>query len=669
MIRLSNKWIQIIKKVLLIAGLVPLIIGLIIGLTFNIFLIPSNIEHFQLETAPEFTFFGEEFEFDCMLMQPKSQFNHYGTERPAIVMVHGFMSSKMYFKGLAYEFNRRGFVVLAITAPGHSASGGGFSPTWENATLSAVKYLRDYSEILHIDKDRISLIGHSMGAFSVTLAGVIDRELGNNWINSTIAVGGPFLNITEGFGEGFSTFLGIPYVYPNLWYDSEVAIQNAVIEGRTNDTKPYNYMNIIGDKDQAFSLNSAYELVYGSSSPAFWSAQGVNNKDEIVGGKTYGRFNGTARKLVVLPGIGHIIEGQQKTTFVQAINWTENSMKLKTESGYPGELDLNTITEDIRVLSIPLMVIGSLIMLLPLTIYIGNWLKSKENKAPENSKEVKSKKMWMMFLIYGLSFVGVSFLAAPIIHATGLVNLMPTDFLASNIISLPLLVQGLLMVPVLIVLGYIENKKFNIKLNDIGLVKKPKSNMKNALYAIFLVLFLYIFLNLALSGSMHNLLIWRVFSFLQLFITIFVAMIIFEIMFRGMIQNKLSRYRKETLIFIPAWKELLLSSIVSGLIEGLGLGIIITGVLIYGGMPLDLSSVIPQDMGISFGAMPPLFIVIPGVFIILEMVLNFLKSWIFRKSNNNIIASALFVALFLAWFLSVILPATSIYAPRFVFLT
>ncbi|MHA1270652.1 MAG: alpha/beta hydrolase family protein [Candidatus Helarchaeota archaeon] len=669
MLAISKKWIKIIEKSLLVVGLVLLSIGLLLTLIFNVFLSPSVISHFTLKTAPEFTFFGQEFEFDCMIYEPKPEYNVYGNNRPVIVMVHGFMSSKIYFKGLAFELNKRGFVCLSITAPGHSASGGALAPTWENATLSAVKYLRDYNSTLRIDPNRIGLVGHSMGAFSVSVASILDQELGNYWINATVALGGPFLNITNGFGTGFEVFLNIPYIYPNIYYNPEIAMENVIIEGRTNITRPYNYMNIIGANDQAFSVSSAYELVYGMSSPTFWSKQGVSDQNQIISGNTYGSFNGTARRLVVIPDIGHIIEGQVKITCVEVIDWFEESMKLKSESNYPGTLNQNTILEEYRASSIPCFVIGAIILILPLTIYFGNWLKEKEIKPPKNAIELESKKMWLMFLIYGGIFVGFSFLATPIIHGLGLINLIPTDFLGSNIISLPLLVQGLLMLIPIIILILLEKKHFGMNLNDFGINFNYKSNLKNALYATLLISTLYVLLNLALSWTIHNLIVWRVISFVELFVQIFIAMIIFEIMFRGMIQNKLSRYRKSTLIFIPAWKELFISSIISGVIEGLGIGIIVTGVLMVGGMPFDLSSIMPSNMGISFQYLPPLQILIPLIFIILEIIFNLIKSWIFRKSNNNILASALFMALILAWILSVILPAISIYAPRLVFLT
>ncbi len=296
---------------------------------FNVLLIPSKVNEFQIRTAQEFSIFGNEFSIDCTLLEPLPQYDYYTDSRPAIVLVHGFTSSKLYFRGLAYELNKRGFVCLCITAPGHSASGGGVVFTWENATLSVVKYLRDHASILKIDINRIGLVGHSMGAFSVSLAAIMDQELGNYWINATVAVGGPFLNITEGFGNGLGQFFRIPFVYPNIYYNPDIAIENAIIEGRTNVSRPYNYMNIIGDKDEAFSVESAYELVYGMSTPAFWNKYGVSSYDKIVPSQLYGSFNGTARKLVILPGTDHIFEGQKRTTINEVINWFEESMKLK----------------------------------------------------------------------------------------------------------------------------------------------------------------------------------------------------------------------------------------------------------------------------------------------------------------------------------------------------
>ncbi|HUX99843.1 MAG TPA: alpha/beta fold hydrolase [Candidatus Deferrimicrobium sp.] len=667
---LSMKWIKLIKRGLLIAGLGLVLIGVIWCLVFNVILTPSTQQQFFIKTDPDLNVYGQQFDIDCTLFQPKPEYDVY-TQRPAVVLVHGFMSSKLYFKGLAFELTKRGFVCLTITAKGHSASGGAFSPTWENETLSAVKYLRDYHEILRIDPNRIGLVGHSMGSFSVSVASILDQELGNFWVNATIGIGGPFLNITRGFGSGFSYFLGNPMVYPDIWYDPELAMEIVIMEGRSNVTRPYNYMNIIGSLDEAFSVSSAYEVVYGMSTPSFWAGYGVDNQSEIVPGQLYGQYNGSARKLVILQGVDHLFEGQTKITVVEAINWFENSMKLTTLGEYPDLLDESSITEEIRILGLFFGVIGAVVLFIPLTIYFGNWLKP-EMEPPINAAKMKKRDRWRMILIYGIAFVGMSFLVAPIIAGLNLNVTMSTDFLASNLLALPILVLGLLMVPVLIVLMWYEKKKFHLELHDFGLTKKIKPYVMAATYGFLLWLALYAILNLTMSISIHNLYIWRIFGFLELFIYIFIGMLVFEILFRGMIQNKFYYNRKGTLLFFPAWKEIIKSSIVTGAIEGLGLGISLTGLLAAGGFDVfssDMGGMIPQGMGISLSFLPPMFILIPLVFVVIEIMFAVLKSWLYRKSNNNILASTMFVALALAWIFSVIMPAITLYAPRLVFMT
>jgi pimeloyl-ACP methyl ester carboxylesterase len=582
------------------------------------------------------------------------------------------MSSKVYFSGLIYELTKRGFVCLAITANGHSASGGAFTPTWENVTLSAVKFLRESSAVLRIDPKRIGLVGHSMGSFSVTVASILDQETGNYWLNATVGIGGPFLNISRGFGNGFAYFLSNPMVYPNIWYDPAEAMQNAIIEGRPNDTRPNNYMNIIGSKDEAFSVNSAYELIYGMSSKSFWTNRGVINFSQVTPGQTYGAFdNGTARRLVVIPGQDHLLEGQDRTTFIEVIDWFETSMKLKTETNYPGVFDPNTLTENNRLLAIMLTGLGGLILILPLVAYLGDWLKSPLI-APQNAMRMEKKDKWRMFLIYGIVFVGLSFLVAPIISGLKLNTLIPTDFLGSNLIALPVLILGLLMVPVILILMWFEKRQYKLELSDFGLSKEIKPNLKAVLYGFLLFFILYIILNLASSGVIHNLFIWRFAGFLELFLYLFIGLLIFEVFFRGMIQNKLYKIADNTGLIPTRWMEILKAALLTGFIEGLGLGIGITMLLAAGGFDVfsaNMAGMIPGNMGLSFGQLPPMFIIIPSVFIVIEIAFGFIKAGLYREINRNVMASSIFVALLLAWLLSVILPAINPYAPRFVFMT
>ena len=667
-LKLSEKWIRWLKRGFLILGLATLAIGLILTLIFNVILIPCTERQFSITTTTEFPVFGQQVSFDCSLFEPDSQHDFYGTQRPVLVFVHGFMSSKVYFRGLIYELTRRGFVCLAITANGHSASGGAFTPTFENVTLSAVKFLRESSTLLRIDPHRIGLVGHSMGAFSVTVASLLDQELGNFWLNATIAIGGPFLNISRGFGNGFAYFLANPMVYPNIWYNSTEAMQNAIIEGRTNETRPTNYMNIIGSEDEAFSVNSAYELIYGMSTPPFWADRGVANQSQVTTGVTYGAFeNGTARRLALISGVDHLLEGQNAVTFTEVINWFETSMKLN----YPTAFDPSTVTEDYRLLGLAATGLGGFILILPLVAYLGDWLKSPII-LPRNAMRLEKTTKRKMFLIYGMVFVGLSFLVTPIISGLNLNTLMPTDFLASNLIALPLLILGLLMIPAIVILIWYEKRTYKLELSDFGLTKQATPYLKAALYGFLLFFILYATLNLASSGVIHNLFVWRFAGFLELFLYIFIGMLVFELFFRGLIQNKLYTPADNTGLIPTRWMEILKAALITGFIEGLALGIIVTMLLAAGGFDVfssNMAGMIPQNMGLSFGALPPMFLLIPAAFIFLEIALAFIKAGLYREINRNIMASSIFIALMLAWLLSVILPAIDPYAPRFVFMT
>jgi hypothetical protein len=222
------------------------------------------------------------------------------------------------------------------------------------------------------------------------------------------------------------------------------------------------------------------------------------------------------------------------------------------------------------------------------------------------------------------------------------------------------------------VLIWYERRKFSLELSDYGLSKDLKPYLKAGLYGFLLFFVLYSTLNLAASATMHNLYIWRIAGFLEMFLYIFIGLLIFEIFFRGLIQNKLYQFKKTSGLIPTRWGEIIKSALLTGVIEGLALGVIVTMLLGFGGFDVisgDLGALVPQDMGITIGWLPPMFILIPCLFVGIEVALGLIKAGLYREVNRNIFASTLFVALILAWLLSVILPAVNPYAPRFVFMT
>ncbi|MDP7236660.1 MAG: alpha/beta fold hydrolase, partial [Candidatus Latescibacteria bacterium] len=85
---------------------------------------------------------------------------------PGILAIHGYINSRETQDGFAIEFARRGYVVLALDQTGH-----GFSdpPAFANGYggPDGLRYLRSLD---FVDKDNISLEGHSMGGGAVAIA-------------------------------------------------------------------------------------------------------------------------------------------------------------------------------------------------------------------------------------------------------------------------------------------------------------------------------------------------------------------------------------------------------------------------------------------------------------------------------------------------------------------
>jgi len=663
----SQKILLWTKWVFLITGLALIVIGLTISLIYNVILAPCTEEQSFIKTAPEFPVFGQECDIDTSLFQPKAEYNFYSEGRPAVVLVSGFMSSKVYFRGLAYELTRRGFVCLTLTPNGHSSSGEAYTFTWENVTLSAVKYLRDASTRLKIDTHRIGLVGHSMGSFSVTLAAIIDQERRDFWINATVGIGGPVFNITSGSSE-FDHLYSNAYIYPNHWYDPKVALANAVIAGRTNASRPYNYLNIIGSNDEMFSQKSAYELIYGMSSspPGFWAAYNITTYSAIVPSRLYGDFSaGTARKLVIVPGVDHLLEGHSKATIINVINWFEVAMKLNATRNYPGVLIENYITEEIRTQAPIVTSIGALILFIPLIIYFGQWLKP-DMKLPKNAMQMPKKDKRYMILLYAGIYISISFLSILVIDGLHLSDTIGTDFYGSNLLSLPILVQGLLLLPILLLLMWYEKRTYNLRLTDFGIELSIKPYILALTYGFLLFGMLYLVFNLGVTAVIQNFAILHPYAFVKLFLYLFVGFLIFETFFRGLLQNKL--YQSHG----PAWKEVLKAGLLTGFIEGLGLSIMIVGLLSLSGFDVfyqNIGGLASQNIIHTLENSLPLFIFIPLIVILIEINFAILKAGIFRKINRNIMASSVLIALFLAWLIAALLPYISLYAPRYVFMT
>jgi len=647
---LSKKTLLFIfKKVFLVVGICLFAVSLIVTLTFNVFLAPSIETHFQIEVNQPFGIWGENGTvIDAVIYQPRGvPFTQVVyAKRPVVILVHGFSCDKTYMKGAAYELNKRGFVTISISARGHGASMGQFAGGvyFYNETLAMVQWIRENAGRFNIDVDRIGLVGHSMGAVTVTNAATMDQELGNFWINSTVAIAGPVLNYTRGdpgvpgTGEGQSEFSAphlIGFYLPQLALTRNVQsnMLESIIEGRVNDTKPYNYLNIIGSMDQAFTVASAKEVVYAmGEQPVF----GVTDFTALPEGTVYGNFqDGTARKLSVVPGIDHLLEMHDPEVLVEMIDWFEESMMLTTEAGYPGQVNVFNITEPIRFSANIFCILAILILFIPLTVYLGNALKPLMAPSPKAAHDIPEKDTKKLFLIYGAIFAGTAIPVLPIILTFNLQFIIATDFLLSNIFVLFGFIHSMILLPALIILMIFENRKYSEKLSDFGLAKE--SIPSSILYGITIVGIYFIMGNLIATNNYHNMMPYKIWGFLEIFGYLFVFFLISELFLRGLIQTKLSRYKGKKIWKFPG-KELILTSLITGTIQGTGLGII------FGMFNFYASGSIVTA------------ILIPFACILLFVPIAAIQAWFYRKCRN-VFASIMVSSLFLAWIFSIIMPA------------
>ncbi len=100
---------------------------------------------------------------------------------PVIIMLHGFPGNEINLD-LAHVFRRQGFNVLIFHYRGCWGSEGAYS--WKNLTEdldAAVKFIKsdESKEQFRIDRNKIILIGYSMGGFAALYYSVFHNEIKN----------------------------------------------------------------------------------------------------------------------------------------------------------------------------------------------------------------------------------------------------------------------------------------------------------------------------------------------------------------------------------------------------------------------------------------------------------------------------------------------------------
>ncbi|MGQ9814408.1 MAG: alpha/beta hydrolase [Candidatus Roseilinea sp.] len=203
-----------------------------------------------------------------------------GSAQPAragVVVVHGFSGNRQLMYGFGFALARSGYVAALVDFAGHGASLDRLPGEFDEARYqklaanlaTAIEYLQsDWG----IPRERIAILGHSMGASVVTRYAVEHPD-----VPATVAIS---------LGEFGARLPAQP-------------------------DQPRNLLILVGAAEFAGFLNGSANALR-----AAWP--------DGVAGQTYGDFaQGSARRLVIVPGVEHITILFSPDTYREAAQWID----------------------------------------------------------------------------------------------------------------------------------------------------------------------------------------------------------------------------------------------------------------------------------------------------------------------------------------------------------
>ncbi|MHA1339456.1 MAG: alpha/beta hydrolase family protein [Promethearchaeota archaeon] len=659
------------------------------------------------------------------------------TGYPVIIWLHGFSVSSDFQINYPRQFAKSGFLAVAIDQPGHGSSGGlwDMGITTILGIYSTIDWLINsstYKEI--IDKSRIGVSGHSMGGIAATQAALYDKiinpktgnRVGTKLIKSACAVYcwgdlgimserlmQDFLNIEDVWHQSDITEL----LFRWRWFsnhdpsilENEIYIRSPA--KNINISSIDNYCLIMGEKDELITIDQVVNFMSNSTKdesgmPIVSSSEIMNNisnsQNHSWNYQIQKNSKNYRRRLVIVSGIEHILEGFSRRVCQNATYWfyeTMNCSILGTIN--PNVPEFFQFRPLVKLLGWLLLLMGSLFAIFPSFSYVfarafveestqhkglltmnnqrGDELNQTKSKASnvaaikQNSKNLKNrliekmrnKSLWFLVLGCILTFP-LGFLQLNSITHFWLFDLIVPKFLLIGCVLLPF--------SLIFYLVNLKNQKGNDSQNPIrSILSNFRSNfrlkqalLKSMLCIAIILLWILTFDLIAyinqipfifprpLWGESYNILG----DFLILFTIIFLFTYSIEIIFRGSLKPQLSsntinkiknhaeiksdtNKRSKIRLRVQlslANKIAILNYIKSGIYSGIFSGIILATNLVIDFFGIFLNS-------------PFIIITIYIAFIFLFSILGTINAYIFDKSKS-IFATSIFQAFFLSLLIS-----------------
>ncbi|MHA1268412.1 MAG: alpha/beta hydrolase [Candidatus Helarchaeota archaeon] len=386
-------------------------------------------------------------------------------------------------------------------------------------------------------------------------------------------------------------------------------------EGTVNVSLITNFMIGVGALEELFTVEDTLQFMKNYS--------GISNPQPNI---LYGDFiHGNATKLVVSPKADHILEINDKILIESSIEWLENSFYGAIQSPI-------IITEQYRSIFLLIAGFGVLLGYFPIVAITRKALYSSKplirdiskvsteiNLKSANTKVEKLKYLAYYSLLYicGTS-IGI-FLHFPLTYCFE--STIP-KVMASLFIGIFVGLSIGLFLIYLIIKNYIEKDKTNIIKYIYN--RLTRSFRKSVLMGVIIFFYLFAFLTMVLQIAFLDvvLVIRELGVFLSLGFLIFPYFIIDELLLRQL-QDKLNIKNKYIELFFITFVESTIKIVIF--------------------FPLILLS-----SGFS--------VLIVAILIVILPIMQFLSTWLYIYSDRNPLTSAISNCLFMAWFLTFLMP-------------
>ena len=197
----------------------------------------------------------------------------FGKKYPLIVICHGFIGSKVgvdrLFVKAAEEFTMDGAIVLRFDLAGCGESSGNYGETGLNDFIDQLQTVLDYSieGIEQIDRNNITVLGHSLGGATAVLTAAIDSRIRHLILWSSVAQ--PYEDIKRIVGTekvssiktgSFIDYMG--YQFSDHFFQSLKGYQP--LQGATEFKGDVLILHGTGDEDIPVTHAKEYESAFKS---------------------------------------------------------------------------------------------------------------------------------------------------------------------------------------------------------------------------------------------------------------------------------------------------------------------------------------------------------------------------------------------------------------------